>query len=67
VAEKLYAGSRSRRLAENFAPFHIYCLSIFSLGNTRTPWSDAPKFGTVFIAFIVDGRYIFVCRYVEPF
>ena len=45
----------------------IYSLSIFSLGNIRTPGSDAPKIGTVFSAFIVDEIYIFVCRYVELF
>jgi len=32
----------------------IYSLSIFSLGCIKTPWSDAPKFGIIFSAFIVD-------------
>ena len=72
MAEKLYAGSRGRP-AENFAILDririvriIYSLSIVSLVCIKTPCGDAPKFDT-FLSHMVDERYIFVCRYVEPF
>jgi len=68
VAEKLYSGSLGRP-AGNFAlldkirtfAYHIYSLSIFSLGCIKIPWGDASKFGIVFTAFIVDetSGYIF--------
>jgi len=65
MGQKLYAGSRGRP-AENFALLdtdaifasHLY-MPVFSLGNIRTPWGDAPKFGTDFSPFIVDQRDIF--------
>jgi len=37
----------------------IYSLSIFSVGNTRTPWGDAPKFDTV-LAHLLRKKDIFL-------
>jgi len=34
----------------------------------KIQWGDAPKFGTVFSAFITDETSVFfVCRYIELF
>jgi len=65
VAEELYTGCRGP--AENFALLDkmciflriIYSLSVFSLGNIRTAWSDAPSLVPFCSAFIVDEKYIF--------
>jgi len=64
VAEKLYAGSRSRP-AENFALLDkkyaflrmIYSLTIFSIGDIKTLCDDAPNL-VPFSAFLVDETYI---------
>ena len=70
VAEKLHAGSVGRP-AENFAlldKIRIFCVSLInSLPVHQNPVGDAPKFGTVFSAFIADERCIIVCRHAEPF
>ena len=60
MAEKLYAGSRGQ-LAENFALLDKIRIFVFDLWFIdflprlyKTLWGDAPTFGTIFSAFIVD-------------
>ena len=67
AAEIFYAGDIEGRPASYAHVLRIFIVINFLLRLHQNAVPQCPKFGNIFSAFIVDERYIFVCRYVEPF